>query len=143
MFIDLREMLRPLLLPALPLTTLAALAAPGSRRVLDLHHARDVPLAFVLPDAHRQLLLLPQRVLVDLDDARVNEFPAEFLVGARDCQKFGALHGHGVVEGDRVEVALLVLGQVLEELLVEALVEDEERDLVAVEKQSQVTISWV
>ena len=42
-----------------------------------------------------------------------------------------------------MEVALLVFGEVLEELLVEALVEDEERDLVAVEKQSQVTISWV
>ena len=135
-------MLRPLLLPALPLRSLAALAA-RSRRVLDLHHARDVPLALVLSDAHRQLLLLSEGILVDLDDARVDEFPAEFLVGARDRQQFGALHRHGVVEGDGVEVALLVFGEVLEELLVEALVEDEERDLVAVEKQSQVTISWV
>ena len=47
-----------------------------------------------------------------------------------------------IVQNRRLE-ALLVFGEVLEELLVEALVEDEERDLVAVEKQSQVTISWV
>lgn len=70
-------MLRPLLLSALALPSLAFLPP---RRELDLHHARDVALALVLPDAHRKLLLLPQRVLVDLDDARVDKFLAELFV---------------------------------------------------------------
>jgi hypothetical protein len=71
---------------------------------------------------------------VDLDNARVDKFLAELFIRARDCQEFSALHCHGVVEGDGVEVALFFLGEVLEELLVEALIEDEKRYFLTIEK---------
>ena len=80
---------------------------------------------------------------MDLDDARVNHFPAEFFFGAGNRKNLGPLDTHGVLEVDRMQVPMLFLGHVLKDLIMQTLIEDKEGYFLAFEKQLQVTKVFV
>ena len=69
-------------------------------------------------------------------DARVYHLTAELVLWARDAEDLRPLHAQGVLKGHGMHVPVLVLCEMLEKLLVQSLVEDEERHFVAVKEQS-------
>ena len=88
----------------------------------------------MLSNADRHLLLLPDGVSVNLEDARKKNLLAELLRVAGHRQHFRPLNRESVVEVDRVQVALLVLRHFVKEVLVVSLVKDEQSRLRAIKE---------